>query len=111
MDVGFYAMIVVTAGMAAVALGRNSQRIALLSLFGGFLTPILVSAGKDAQIVLFSYLLTLGAGLLVIEMRRDWRWLTPFSFLLSQFYFWRWYSECYRPESVVRTVVFSTLSF
>src|SRR6266446_3744364 len=92
LDVGFYAMIVVTAGMGAVALGRNSQRIALLSLFGGFLTPILVSEGKDAQVVLFTYLLILGAGLLVIELRRDWRWLTPISFLLSQFYFWGWYS-------------------
>ncbi len=111
LDVGFVAMIVVTAGMAAVALGRNSQRIALLSLFGGFLTPILVSQGKDAQIVLFSYLLTLGAGLLVIEMRRDWRWLTPISFLLSQFYFWGWYSEFYRPEKLERTVIFATLSF
>src|SRR5712692_3844779 len=111
LDVGFVAMIVVTAGMAAVALGRNSQRIALLSLFGGFLTPILVSQGKDAQIVLFSYLLTLGAGLLVIEMRRDWRWLTPISFLLSQFYFWGWYSEFYRPEKLERTVIFATLFF
>ncbi len=111
LDVGFIAMIVVTAGMAAVALGRNSQRIALLSLFGGFLTPILVSQGKDAQIVLFSYLLTLGAGLLVIEMRRDWRWLTPISFLLSQFYFWGWYSEFYRPDKLERTVIFATLFF
>jgi uncharacterized membrane protein len=111
LDVGFIAMIVVTAGMAAVALGRNSQRIAVLSLFGGFLTPILVSEGKDAQVVLFSYLLTLGAGLLVIEMRRDWRWLTPISFLLSQFYFWGWYSEFYRPEKLERTVIFATLFF
>jgi len=111
LDVGFIAMIVVTAGMAAVALGRNSQRIALLSLFGGFLTPILVSEGKDAQVVLFSYLLTLGAGLLVIEMRRDWRWLTPISFLLSQFYFWGWYSEFYRPNKLERTVIFATLFF
>src|SRR6266581_5410814 len=111
LDVGFYAMIVVTAGMAAVALGRNSQRIALLSLCGGFLTPILVSQGKDAQVVLFSYLLTLGAGLLVIEMRRDWRWLTPISFLLSQFYFWGWYSEFYRPDKLERTVIFATLFF
>src|SRR6266446_2333042 len=111
LDVGFYAMIVVTAGMAAVALGRNSQRIALLSLFGGFLTPIRVSEGKDAQIVLFSYLLTLGAGLLVIEMRRDWRSLTPISFLLSQLYFWGWYSEFYRPAKLERTIIFATLFF
>jgi uncharacterized membrane protein len=111
LDVGFAAMIVITAGMAAVALGRNSQRIALLSLFGGFLTPILVSEGKDAQVVLFTYLLILGAGLLVIEMRRDWRTLTPISFLLSQLYFWGWYSEFYRPNRLERTVIFATLFF
>jgi uncharacterized membrane protein len=111
LDAGFFAMIVITAAMAAVALGRNSQRIALLSLFGGFLTPILVSQGKDAQVVLFTYVLILGAGLLVIEMRRDWRTLTPFSFLLSQCYFWGWYSEFYRPNKLERTVVFATLFF
>jgi len=111
LDVGFAAMIVITAGMAAVALGRNSQRIALLSLFGGFLTPVLVSEGKDAQVVLFTYLLILGAGLLAIEMRRDWRSLTPISFLLSQLYFWGWYSEFYRPAKLERTIIFATLFF
>ncbi len=111
LDVGFAAMIVITAGMAAVALGRNSQRIALLSLFGGFLTPVLVSEGKDAQVVLFTYLLILGAGLLAIELRRDWRSLTPISFLLSQLYFWGWYSEFYRPAKLERTIIFATLFF
>jgi len=109
LDIGFAAMIMITAGMATVALGRNSQRIALLSLFGGFLTPVLVSEGKDAQVVLFTYLLILGAGLLAIELRRDWRSLTPISFLLSQLYFWGWYSEFYRPAKLERTVIFATL--
>jgi uncharacterized membrane protein len=111
LDVGFVAMIVITAAMAAVALGRNSQRIALLSLFGGFLTPVLVSEGKDAQVVLFIYVLILGAGLLVIEMLRDWRSLTPVSFLFSQIYFWGWYSQFYRPFKLERTVIFATLFF
>jgi uncharacterized membrane protein len=110
-DVGFYGMIVVTAGMAAVALGTDSQRIALLSLVGGFLTPMLVSTGKDEQIVLFTYLLILGAGLLVIELRRDWRLLTPVSFVLSQIYFGGWYSRFYRPEKLERTLIFATLFF
>jgi len=111
LDVGFAAMIVITAGMAAVALGRNSQRVALLSLFGGFLTPVLVSEGKDAQVVLLTYLLILGAGLLAIEMRRDWRALTPISFLLSQLYFWGWYLKFYSPAKLERTIVFATLFF
>lgn len=108
-DVGFYSMIVVTAGMAAVALGRNSQRIALLSLVGGFLTPILVSSGKDEQFVLFSYLLTLGLGLLMMELRRNWRSLTPVSFVFSVIYFWGWYEKFYEPPKLERTLVFATL--
>jgi uncharacterized membrane protein len=108
-DIGFYAMIAVTAGMTAVALGRNSQRIAILSLAGGFLTPILVSTGRDAQIVLFTYLLILGTGLLVIELRRNWRWLTPISFLFTQIYFWGWYERFYSAGKLDRTLFFATL--
>lgn len=108
-DFGFYAMIVITAGMAAVALGRGSQRIALLSLIGGFLTPELLSTGKDEQVVLFTYLLILGAGLLAIELRKDWRSLTPVSFLFSLIYFWGWYEKFYQPPKLERTLLFATL--
>ncbi|HET8964733.1 MAG TPA: DUF2339 domain-containing protein, partial [Candidatus Acidoferrum sp.] len=38
-DVGFAAMIAITAVMAAIAIGRNSQRIAVMSLLGGLLAP------------------------------------------------------------------------
>jgi len=73
-----------------VALGRNSQRIALLSLFGGFLTPYSSAKGRTRNFL--QHLLTLGAGLLVIEMRRDWRWLNH-SFPNSAILFLGWYSE------------------
>lgn len=110
-DVGFYAMIVVTVGMGAVALGRNSQRIALLSLLGGFLTPELVSSGKDQQVVLFVYLLILGAGLLIIELLRNWRLLTPVSFVFTLIYFWGWHDRFYQPAKLQRTLLFATLFF
>ena len=111
-DIGFWAMILITALMAAVALGRNSQRIALLSLIGGFLTPLLVSSGKDEQVVLFTYLLILGAGLLVIGARKNWITLAPLSFLFSELYYWGWTSEFYhRTRPLERTVVFASLFF
>src|SRR6202521_4898674 len=88
-----------------------SEGIAGLGAAVLFLSPVLVSEGKDAQVVLFTYLLILGAGLLAIELRRDWRSLTPISFLLSQIYFWGWYSEFYRPNKLERTVIFATLFF
>lgn len=110
-DVGFAGMIIITAVMAAIALGRNSERIALLSLLGGFLTPLLLSTGKDEQVVLFTYLLILGAGLLIIAARRDWRSLTPVAFVLTIIYFWGWYDSFYRTDKLERTLIFATLFF
>jgi uncharacterized membrane protein len=110
-DVGFYGMIVITAAISIVALGRDSQRIALLSLIGGFLTPLLVSSGRDEQVVLFTYLLILGAGMIVIEARREWLLLAPVSFLLTEFYFIGWYSEFYKPAKLELTIIFATLIF
>ena len=110
-DVGFFAMIVVTAAMAAVALGRNSQRIALLSLMGGFLTPLMVSSGRDEQVVLFTYILLLSAGMLLLDLLRDWRILGPLSLALTQAYFWGWYDRFYNLNHLERTIVFATLFF
>jgi uncharacterized membrane protein len=110
-NVGFAAMIAVTAVMAAVALGRNSERIALLSLLGGFLTPLLLSTGRNEEFALFTYLLILGSGLLILAARRDWRSLAPISFVFTQIYFWGWYETFYRTEALERTIIFSTLFF
>jgi uncharacterized membrane protein len=111
-DVGFAAMIAITAVMAALAVGRNSQRIALLSLLGGLSTPILASSGKDEQVVLFSYLILLGAGALAIAWKKGWRSLAPIAFFGTQIYFWGWYSEFFhRTSPVERTIVFATLFF
>jgi len=112
-DVGFFAMILITAAMAAIALGRDSQRIAVLCLVGGYATPMLVSTGKDHQVVLFTYLLILGAGMLVMGERKDWYSLAPISFIGTQLYYWGWYSEFYHraPSPLERTTVFATLFF
>jgi len=111
-DIGFAAMIVITAVMAAVAIGRDSQRVAVLSLLGGLLTPILASSGKDQQVVLFSYLILLGAGALAIASKKDWKSLAPIAFIGTQIYFWGWYEEFFhRTSPLERTVVFATLFF
>jgi uncharacterized membrane protein len=101
---GFIAMIAVTAAMLAIALGRDSQTVALLAMVGGFLTPALVSTGQNAQVVLFSYLALQDAALLVIAHRRDWRALELPAFALTQLYFWGWYDRFYTDAALVITV-------
>jgi uncharacterized membrane protein len=111
-DVGFVAMIVITAVMAAIAVGRNSERIAVLSLLGGLLTPILASSGKDQQVILFGYLILLGWGAVALAAKKNWKSPVPIAFIGTQIYFWGWYSEFFhRTSPLERTVLFATLFF
>ncbi len=113
-DVGFFGMILISSAMAAIALGRDSQRIAVLCLIGGYLTPILVSTGRDQQVVLFTYLLVLGPGMLVMGERKDWYSLAPISFVATEIYYWGWYNEFFHrstTQPLERTVLFATLFF
>lgn len=107
----FAFMIAVTTGMLALALAMGSQRVALFALLGGFLSPGLVSSGRDAQIVLFTYLALLNATLLPLAWSRDWRRLDLPALFFTQFYFWGWYGSFYSPETLGSTALFATLFF
>jgi uncharacterized membrane protein len=109
---GFFALVLVTAIMAFLALRRNSQRIAFLSLLGGLLTPALMSSGKNQQVILFSYLLLLGTAALLISWRRTWQSLLPLAFGGTHLYFWQWYDQFYSsPQFLGGTLFFATLFF
>ena len=109
---GFAALVLVTIVMAFLALRRDSERIAFLSLLGGLLTPALMSTGENEQIMLFSYLLCLGAAALIVSWRRNWQSLLPLIFVGSHLYFWQWYDSFYhRALFLERTLVFASFFF
>ncbi|HXX18775.1 MAG TPA: DUF2339 domain-containing protein [Candidatus Acidoferrum sp.] len=107
----FVLMIVVTAVTTIVAIGRKSERIAVLALIGGVLTPAIVSTGRNEEVVLFTYLAILGAAMLVIAWKRDWKTVPPVLFASTVFYFWGWYAEFYRLDELTRTLAFATIFF
>src|SRR5256885_13769914 len=98
--------------MLAFAVGRGSHSGVFTGRIGGFATPLLASRGQDAQVVLFSYLLILDAGVLVLARARAWRGLEPLALLASTAFFWGWYDEFYHHEQpLVRTALFATAFF
>ncbi len=109
--VAFAGMIVVTGTMIALALGRDSQPLAMLALVGGLLTPILLSTGKDAQVQLFTYLALLNASVLVFARLRSWRWLELVAFFGTIIFYWTWIESFYLPGKLWRTTFFATLFF
>lgn len=110
-SVAFLLMIVVTGVTVAVALRRDSQRIAVLALIGGLLTPVLVSTGQNAEVTLFSYLAVLGAGLLVVAWMREWKTIAPIAFAATLIYFWGWYADFYNSSELSVTLAFTGLFF
>lgn len=66
------AMVAITGACAGLSVFRDSLAIAVLGLFGGFLTPIALSTGEDRPISLFTYLFLLDAALLYLAQRKRW---------------------------------------
>lgn len=107
----FGGMIAVTVAFAILAIGRDSQRLAFLAFLGGYLTPVLLSTGQDAQVELFTYLLVLNGGLIVAALRRGWRTLEPLAFVWTVVYFAGWFDRFYGKERLVVTCAFAFLFF
>ncbi|MFQ5696335.1 MAG: DUF2339 domain-containing protein, partial [Terriglobia bacterium] len=107
----FAGMVVVTGAMISMALGRDSQQLALLALAGGLLTPMLLDTGEDAQVPLFTYLAVLNAGLLVPARLRNWRHLELMAFAGTMIYYWAWVDAYYQVSKLGRTAGFATLFF
>lgn len=107
----FAMMIAVTAATTVVAVGRNSERIAVLALIGGIITPEIVSTGQNQEVVLFTYVTVLGVGMLALARIREWQTLPAIQFVATLIYFWGWYQDFYRRDELGVTIFFATIFF
>ncbi|HEY4205913.1 MAG TPA: DUF2339 domain-containing protein [Puia sp.] len=86
----FIIMLVITAFAVILSSLYDRQELAVIALVGGFVTPFLVSNGSGNYKVLFSYLLILNTGLLVISYRKAWRILNIVAFGFTAILFAVW---------------------
>ncbi len=86
----FIIMVVITIFAVVLSMLYNRQELAIISLVGGFVTPFLVSTGSGNFVTLFSYLLILNTGLLVIAYNRSWRILNMLAFGFTTLLFFLW---------------------
>jgi uncharacterized membrane protein len=86
----FIIMLVITAFAVILSLAYDRQELAIIALVGGFAAPFMVSDGSGNFKVLFSYLLILNLGLLVIAYNKAWRLLNLLAFLFTSLLFATW---------------------
>ncbi len=93
----FVLAIFVTAAAMLYAVSMNEIVVAILSLLGGFLTPVIVSTGENLPIPLFSYVLILGIGAMLCAYYRKWRAVNILAIAGTFLLYIGWFEKFYRP--------------
>ena len=94
-----------------LAIRQDAISLAVLSIAGGFLAPILTSTQSGNHVLLFSYYALLNAGILGIAWFKAWRVLNLLGFAFTFVIGTAWGVSRYRPEFFATTEPFLVLFF
>jgi uncharacterized membrane protein len=107
-----FAILVAVALLSSIlAVLQNARWLAVLGVSGGFLAPVLTSAGEGSHIVLFSYYALLNAGIIGIAWFNAWRILNLIGFAFTFIIGALWGYRYYQPEYFATTEPFLILNF
>ncbi len=81
---GLYSLITLIGAIAAVR--YNAKTIAVFTVFGGYLTPLLIDSPEPNHVSLTVYLAILAAGLLSLAWHKKWSYLSLAALLFTQLY-------------------------
>jgi uncharacterized membrane protein len=109
--VAFLLMAAVTAIAVALSVRLDALSVAILGLVGGFLTPLLLSTGRDNEIALFTYVALLDAGVLAVAYFKRWRSLDFLSFAGTVLMVLGWALRFWSHEKLGTTLVFLSVFF
>jgi uncharacterized membrane protein len=91
----FIVMLVITGLAVALTLAYDRRELAVIALLGGFAAPFLASSGDGNYKVLFTYLLILDAGMLVLANYKKWYVINMLSFALTMLIVAAWAMDMY----------------
>lgn len=86
----FVIMLFITGFSVFISVVYDRVELAALSIIGGFATPFMVSTGQGNYIVLFSYVLILDAGMLVLAYLRKWNLINILAYAFTMILYFGW---------------------
>lgn len=104
-------MVLITVATVVMSVRYDSETIAVFATVGGFMTPALLSTGKDNQHGLFTYVLLLDLGVLALAYFKNWRVLNLLAFFFTQLMFAGWNLNFYNSTKLWRTEFWLTVFF
>ncbi|MEZ7891138.1 MAG: DUF2339 domain-containing protein [Candidatus Wallbacteria bacterium] len=105
----FIIMIVVTLLAGVLAVHHDTKGLAVIGIIGGFLTPILLSTGKDNVYGLMTYMSLLNIGIFCLSFYKKWDLLNTLGFAFTYLLYFGWYSHHYNQEKFWPAVLYLNL--
>lgn len=89
----FLIMVVITGFAVLLSIAYNRAALAIMSLIGGFATPFMVSSGQGNYVILFTYLLVLDGGMLVLAYFKKWTAVHLVAYMFTVILYSLWLSK------------------
>ena len=109
--VAFALMFAVTALSVTLSVLGGTQHLAALGVFGGVLTPLLMSTGENNFGGLMGYLVCLDVGILAVSAFKKWNRLNILGFLGTALLFSMWFTRFYTKEHLAVVFLLLTIFF
>ncbi|HEY9008591.1 MAG TPA: DUF2339 domain-containing protein [Ohtaekwangia sp.] len=110
----FILMVVITGFTILLSLAYDRIELAILAILGGFASPFMVSTGEGNYIVLFTYVLILDAGMLVLAYYKKWNLVNIIAYVFTIILFGSWLAAKYEYENIPMlrgAMLFATLFY
>lgn len=110
----FAIMVVITALTIMLSVAYNRIELAVLAILGGFASPFMVSRGEGSFVVLFTYIMVLDIGMLVLAYFKKWNLVNIIAYIFTVILFGSWLATGYDETNVsmiTGAMVFSTLFY
>lgn len=94
----FLIMVAITGFAIVLSLAYDKKELAVLAILGGFGSPIMVSTGAGNYKILFTYIMILNIGMLVLAYYKKWRPVNVVSYVSTIILFSLWMAKTYDDE-------------
>ncbi len=105
-------MVVITVYTVYISLDYDKEIISLIGLVGAYAIPFLISKDTENYRALFTYIAIINSGIMVVSIRKLWRWLFYAAFAVTWSLFLTWQRTSYDPSSdFIISLVFGSVFF
>src|SRR5690606_14686097 len=113
-QVAFGIMVVITGLTIMLSIAYNRVELAVLAILGGFASPFMVSSGEGNYVVLFTYIMVLDIGMLVLAYFKKWNLVNIVAYVFTVILFGSWLATGYEANNASMTIgamIFATLFY